>query len=178
MTIGEKIALRRRNAGLSQETLAGQLGVSRQAVSRWETNESLPDTEKVLQLCRIFGVSADDLLLDQAPETALKFNAARPLLPVWRRAFRHVYLGLGAVGVVLALVGLAGVLHWAVTTHMWDPDWGRFGSALQTPSTAPFCREDCFCWGSPWLCWPSMCCCPNGTRYRFHDLTERNPIYE
>ena len=130
MTIGEKIALRRRNAGLSQEALAGQLGVSRQAVSRWETNESLPDTEKVLQLCRIFGVSADDLLLDQAPETALKFNAARPLLPVWRRAFRYVYLGLGAVGVVLALVGLAGVLHWAVTTHMWDPDWGRFGSAL------------------------------------------------
>ena len=130
MTIGEKIALRRRNAGLSQETLAVQLGVSRQAVSRWETNESLPDTEKVLQLCRIFGVSADDLLLDQAPETALKFNAARPLLPVWRRAFRYVYLGLGAVGVVLALVGLAGVLHWAVTTHMWDPDWGRFGSAL------------------------------------------------
>ena len=45
MTIGEKIALRRRNAGLSQEALAGQLGVSRQAVSRWETNESLPDTE-------------------------------------------------------------------------------------------------------------------------------------
>ena len=56
--------------------------MSRQAVSRWETNESLPDTEKVLQLCRIFGVSADDLLLDQAPETALKFNAARPLLPM------------------------------------------------------------------------------------------------
>ena len=60
----------------------------------------------------------------------MKFNAARPLLPVWRRAFRYVYLGLGAVGVVLALVGLAGVLHWAVTTHMWDPDWGRFGDAL------------------------------------------------
>lgn len=130
MTIGEKISLRRRNAGLSQEDLAGQLGVSRQAVSRWEANESLPDTEKVLQLCRIFGVSADNLLLDQAPETALKFNAARPPLPVLRQAFQYIYLGLGAVSVVLALVGLAGVLHWAMTTHMWDPDWGRFGSAL------------------------------------------------
>lgn len=130
MTIGEKIALRRRNAGLSQEALAVQLGVSRQAISRWETNESLPDTEKVLQLCRIFGVSADDLLLDQSPETAAEPTSARPPLPLWRQVFRYVYLGLGAVGVVLALVGLAGVLHWAVTTHMWDPDWGRFGSAL------------------------------------------------
>ena len=36
MTIGEKISLRRRTAGLSQEALAAQLGVSRQAVSRWE----------------------------------------------------------------------------------------------------------------------------------------------
>ena len=130
MTIGEKIALRRRSAGLSQEALAVQLGVSRQAISRWETNESLPDTEKVLQLCRIFGVSADDLLLDQSPETAAEPTSARPPLPLWRQVFRYVYLGLGAVGVVLALVGLAGVLHWAVTTHMWDPDWGRFGSAL------------------------------------------------
>lgn len=130
MTTGEKISLQRRNAGLSQEDLAGQLGVSRQAVSRWEANESLPDTEKVLQLCRIFGVSADNLLLDQAPETALKFNAVPLSLPVWRQAFQYIYLGLGAVSVVLALVGLAGVLHWAMTTHMWDPDWGRFGSAL------------------------------------------------
>ena len=40
MTIGEKISLRRRTAGLSQEALAAQLGVSRQAVSRWETGLS------------------------------------------------------------------------------------------------------------------------------------------
>ena len=40
MTIGEKIALRRRSAGLSQEALAERLGVSRQAVSRWETGLS------------------------------------------------------------------------------------------------------------------------------------------
>ena len=51
MTIGEKISLRRRTAGLSQEALAARLGVSRQAVSRWETGESLPDAEKIVQLC-------------------------------------------------------------------------------------------------------------------------------
>ncbi|WP_417043462.1 helix-turn-helix transcriptional regulator [Dysosmobacter sp.] len=126
MTIGEKIALRRRSAGLSQEALAGQLGVSRQAVSRWETNESLPDTEKILQLCRIFGVSADDLLLDKAPETA----CSRPPLPLWRRWLRYIYLGLGAAGAVLALVGTVGALLWSATTSEWYTDWGRFGTAL------------------------------------------------
>ena len=130
MTIGEKIALRRRNAGLSQEALAGQLGVSRQAVSRWETNESLPDTEKILQLCRIFGVSADDLLLDRAPEPAPEHSPVRPPLPVWRRAFRYAYMCLGALGALLAIGGLAGAVFWAVTTTQWYTDWGRFGTAL------------------------------------------------
>ena len=78
MTIGEKIALRRRTAGLSQEALTAQLGVSRQAVSRWETDESLPDTEKIAQLCRIFGVSADDLLLDKPPETSASVRPPTP----------------------------------------------------------------------------------------------------
>lgn len=127
MTIGEKIALRRRTAGLSQEALAAQLGVSRQAVSRWETDESLPDTEKISQLCRIFGVSADDLLLDKPPETSA---SARPPLPLWRRWFRHVYLWMGAIGVLMALAGLIGAIFWALRTDQWNYDIGRIGTAL------------------------------------------------
>ena len=127
MTIGEKIALRRRTAGLSQEALAAQLGVSRQAVSRWETDESLPDTEKIAQLCRIFGVSADDLLLDKPPETSA---SARPPLPLWRRWFRHVYLWMGAIGVLMASAGLIGAIFWALRTDQWYYDIGRIGTAL------------------------------------------------
>ena len=127
MTIGEKIALRRRTAGLSQEALAAQLGVSRQAVSRWETDESLPDTEKIAQLCRIFGVSADDLLLDKPPETSA---SARPPLPLWRRWFRHVDLWMGAIGVLMALAGLIGAIFWALRTDQWYYDIGRIGTAL------------------------------------------------
>ena len=127
MTIGEKIALRRRTAGLSQEALAAQLGVSRQAVNRWETDESLPDTEKISQPCRIFGVSADDLLLDKPPETSA---SARPPLPLWRRWFRHVYLWMGAIGVLMALAGLTGAVFWALRTDQWYYDIGRIGTAL------------------------------------------------
>ena len=57
MTIGEKITQRRLAAHLSQEILAERLGVSTQDVSRWESGEVLPDAEKLLQLCRVFGIS-------------------------------------------------------------------------------------------------------------------------
>lgn len=127
MRIGEKIALRRRTAGLSQEALATQLGVSRQAVSRWETGESLPDTEKVLQLCRILHISADELLLDKPPEPAASFRPPRPL---WRRWFRRVYLWMGCLGVLMALTGLAGAVFWALRTDQWFSDIGRIGTAL------------------------------------------------
>lgn len=53
MTIGAKIAACRKRAGMSQEKLANELNISRQAVSRWETGEAVPDTEKVIQLSRI-----------------------------------------------------------------------------------------------------------------------------
>lgn len=64
MNLSEKILLLRKQRGLSQEALAEQLGVSRQAVSRWETGSALPDAGNLLQLSRLFGVTADSLLND------------------------------------------------------------------------------------------------------------------
>ncbi len=69
MDIGKKIALCRKEAGLSQEALASELGISRQAVSRWETGEAVPDTAKVVELARLFSVTTDYLLLDNADRT-------------------------------------------------------------------------------------------------------------
>ena len=63
MTLGERIALARKKAGLSQEQLGDRLGVSRQAVSKWESSQANPDVAYVAELCRICGVSCDWLLL-------------------------------------------------------------------------------------------------------------------
>ncbi len=127
MTTGEKIAALRRGAGLSQETLAGRLGVSRQAVSRWETNESLPDTDKIIQLSRLLNVSTDYLLLEDCrpPEPP----DASPMSPVrlWSRRF---CIALAALGTALSLLGLAAAVLWAVRTDRWYTDFGRFGTAL------------------------------------------------
>ena len=65
MTIGEKIAKFRTAANISQEQLAEKIGVSRQSVSKWEVDQALPQIDKVLQLCDLFEISADELLRDQ-----------------------------------------------------------------------------------------------------------------
>ena len=67
MNIGEKIFLLRKQFGLSQETLAEKLGVTRQAVSKWESGSSVPELETVVALAKTFGVTTDYLLSYDAP---------------------------------------------------------------------------------------------------------------
>ena len=73
MTIGEKITLLRSAANISQETLADKLNVSRQSVSKWEMDQSLPQIDKVLQICEMFNISTDELLYDK-----ISINRSKP----------------------------------------------------------------------------------------------------
>ena len=75
--IAERLAARRKLAGLSQEALAEKLGVSRQAVSKWERSESSPDTDNLIALAKLYGVSLDELLyVDESIEDDVAFEAA------------------------------------------------------------------------------------------------------
>lgn len=65
MILADKIINERKKNGWSQEELADMLGVSRQSVSKWESAQSVPDLNRVLQLADIFGVSTDYLLKDE-----------------------------------------------------------------------------------------------------------------
>ena len=62
MTFGEKVQKLRTGRGLSQDQLAELLEVSRKSVSKWERDEAMPDTDKIIALSRIFGVTTDGLL--------------------------------------------------------------------------------------------------------------------
>ena len=68
MTIDGKIAKARREKRLTQEELADRLGVSRQAVSKWESGAAQPETDKLARLSGLLGVSCDYLLCDDAAE--------------------------------------------------------------------------------------------------------------
>ncbi len=113
------VALRKAN-GLSQEALAEKLGISRQAISKWERAEASPDTANLMALAQLYGTTLDDLLNtetdaetpqpaeaapEKPPETALQKKAGAmfkfpfPLLVV------ILYLALGFIG------------------HLWHPTW-------------------------------------------------------
>ena len=74
MNIAEKIVLLRKKKGISQEELANKLNTSRQAVSKWENNQSTPDLEKLVALSKYFNVTTDYLLTDSI-ETSINNNS-------------------------------------------------------------------------------------------------------
>ena len=78
MTFGEKVYLLRNQKGYSQDNLAEKLGVSRQAVSKWELNEMLPDADNIMKMAKLFSVTTD-YLLKEKNETKPKRNI--PTLP-------------------------------------------------------------------------------------------------
>lgn len=109
MTTGQKIQALRKGRGLTQEQLAARLGVSRQAVSRWELDETLPDTQNLLPLKEALGVSIDTLLdstrgleepaTQEGPAPAAASPPARP--PLGALLKRRLWLLLLPVELVL-----------------------------------------------------------------------------
>lgn len=62
MRLGNRLFHARKKHGLSQEDVAGKLGVSRQTVSKWETDETLPDIRQAKQMARLYNLSLDELI--------------------------------------------------------------------------------------------------------------------
>ena len=82
MTIGERLLRLRKERNLSQEELANVLDVSRQTVSKWETDQSTPDFDKIIPLCEYYGITSDELLtgnsnIKEAKQANVKSNFAR-----------------------------------------------------------------------------------------------------
>lgn len=109
MNFGEKLQMLRKARGLSQEALAEQLGVTRQAVSKWELGDATPDLENVVALARFFGVSTDYLLLMEQEET----TSEKPTATARRdEGFTHRLLGWIGVGVG----SLSWLIIWVLST--------------------------------------------------------------
>lgn len=134
MTLGEKIQELRRRGGMSQDELAEKLDVSRQAVSKWERDEAIPETEKIVRIAQVFQVSTDYLLLGQE-EAAPSVAAAAPTSTepstgqqVLRGVRRHGYkagYGMLIAGVALCvLAALIVILVSGFSTGVFD----MFGS--------------------------------------------------
>lgn len=122
LTFGEKLVQLRKQHRLSQDELAARLKVSRQAVSRWETGETMPETENVLGLSRLFQVSTDYLLkeeLEEGPGQEEAISRAAQQTAAGQGAANH---GKRILGIVLTALGIAGHLAiWVLSTMILVP---------------------------------------------------------
>lgn len=93
MNIADRIQYLRKIKGMSQEELAEQIGVSRQAVSKWESEQSTPDLEKIIIMSNLFEVTTDYIL-----------KGIEPVSPQNKKTLKSMY-----VGFVLICATIAGI---------------------------------------------------------------------
>lgn len=80
MTVGEQIRTQRKQAGFSQEQVAERLGVTRQAVTKWEAGQSVPSSENLIALAALFQISLDTLVANDVPRCAPEKKPSNPIL--------------------------------------------------------------------------------------------------
>lgn len=102
MTLGERIRICRQRAGMSQEKVAELVGVSRQAVTKWEVNQSAPNTENLFKLAEVLGTTVDMLLVSEDENKA-------PLAEERKAAIRKERRKRNVRAAVLAALGYMGI---------------------------------------------------------------------
>ena len=128
--LGARIRAARQAAGLSQEKLAEQLGLTRQAVTKWETGQSAPSTENLLRLAEVLGVPVSTLLDEAAPQPPghpLRILSTREFMQVLRGNLRAALIIL-ACWVLLYLAGRAVCAYPYETSllgFLFD-DWSKY----------------------------------------------------
>lgn len=119
MTLGQRISQYRKTLGISQEELGGRLGVSRQAVSKWETDAAVPDMNNLIALAREFGISVAELTETPGEAAATETPEIAAIKPVPPRSDGRRFFWPMACGVLAAT--LAIVLLTAALSNRTSP---------------------------------------------------------
>ena len=121
MTLGEKIAKQRKELNYTQEQLADILGVSRQSISKWESDIAYPETEKLIELGKIFDCSMDYLLKedvmekDGAQNSILSEISKKAITPENKEKSKKILKIVGIIlGVVLAIDIVSMILYFYI----------------------------------------------------------------
>lgn len=104
MNMADRIQYLRKTRGLSQEQLADKVGVSRQAVSKWESEQSAPDIEKIIMMSELFEVTTDYIL-----------KGIEPVNMISRKTVYSLYSGFAAIFAITAGI-------WAFTANRFQSD--------------------------------------------------------
>lgn len=109
MSLGSKIQELRKEKGLSQEKVSEKLEVSRQAISKWELDEAMPDTDNLIKLSNLFDISLDELVGKEKDSNSESFE------PIVEKKNRSSFFDINAM-LLLVCIGLV----------IWKPIWISF----------------------------------------------------
>ena len=107
MALSEKLYTLRRKSGLSQEQLAEQLNVSRQAISKWEAGQSIPESDKLLSISNYFHVSLDYLMKEETQDTISEKEQINTSLQTGDRT-------RWLLGIVICIGGIVCLILWGL----------------------------------------------------------------
>jgi len=109
MSLGQKLLELRKQARLSQEEVAEKLSVTRQTISKWETDQSVPDFDRIAPLCELYHISADELLTGKTSEKNVANVLRDDSIEQEESNKNKRALGIG-IGVVLYFVAVAWIM--------------------------------------------------------------------
>ena len=137
MTTGEKIAALRKEQGMSQEALGEKLGLSRQAVSKWEADQAVPTMDNLMELSKLFGVPVDTLLrpdaelMPKAEDSDESWPGAENQ-PVRNKNRKWKIAAIAAAGLLCVSVVCSAVSLWRVLAMQQQIDTLRMQSGPST----------------------------------------------
>ncbi len=136
----DRLQALRKSHGLSQEALSEKLGVSRQAVSKWERGESSPDTDNLIALASIYNITLDDILNTEKElsnstpvvnekekiENNITDNDDNEVMQMLEKRKAKVKLGKSLMKFPFAFLVVGAYVLLNLITHLWHPTWLMF----------------------------------------------------
>ena len=126
MTLGEKITQIRKGAQLSQEQFGQMLGVSRQSVSKWESDLAQPELKTIVEMSKTFGVSLDELLKDEKNDNSFERLMKKKML--FQLGCICIFVGTILMCFFLYLqkdmiIWYGSVIQWLIRSFTTDADY-------------------------------------------------------
>lgn len=118
MIFADKLISLRKKAGWSQEELAEQMNVTRQSVSKWEGEQSVPELEKIIHLSELFGVSTDYLLKDKIEDYEKPLQEGE-----YSKEYKENQSVISVIGSAYWSIITAIYLLYSVLTNNWGASW-------------------------------------------------------
>lgn len=118
-----KLQALRKAHGLSQDALAEKLGISRQSISKWERGESSPDTDNLIALAQVYGITIDEIINSDSPATTKRDDDKPPVQDNKKDAGQYAKIGKALLKLPMPLIITAIYLAASMITKEWHPKW-------------------------------------------------------